>query len=111
MSRLVVSDVLRQQYGVQVVWADPVKAGAVREGEVYVPRWDWLDTLEMADAQANRYRTTLGEMAERIPTLWQTEGFDPDQIWMDKAVAEVNRAVRDAIEIYSEPKEVHTHVA
>lgn len=87
------------QYGVQVVWKDPVKAGVPTGQE---PRWADFDTKEQADNFAALYESTLGQMARRMPTLAHTPGFDPDEKWKDAAVAVVNRATRWAIEAYGE---------
>lgn len=96
-----------KQYGVQIVWEDPVSAGAITLAQhkdpdfVYEPRWSVLDTLEQADAFAESYVSTLGrkmESASRQPY----DGPDKDEPWMAHGVKEVNRAERWAVEVYGE---------
>lgn len=97
---------IKRQYGVQVVWKDPVASGAITLEQqmdpefVYEPRWAVFDSKEQADRHASSYRSTLGEMAERMPWLTQSEQFDPEEVWMANGVKEVNRAERDASEVY-----------
>lgn len=74
-------DVLKTQYGVQVVWSDPVEAGAIKEGETYVPQWMHFDVEEQADNFAESYVLKM----EAGP---------------HNGVKEVNRATRLAIEVY-----------
>lgn len=76
----------KTQYGVQVVWADPVGAGAVKKGEKYIPTWQEFDSEDQADAFVSFYR---------FPA--------PDGTMFTRAeVAEINRSTRWAIELYGE---------
>lgn len=74
------------QYGVQIVWIDPVQAGAVREGEAYDPRWMVFDTEEQADSFASIYVTKLeagphnGVAAVNRAQRWAVEEYGP---WVD----------------------------
>lgn len=87
---------MKRQYGVQVVWKDPKKAGADPDEE---PRWYAFDTQEQADSFARSYVSTVGEkLSYRTPY----DGPDKDEPWMDHDVAEVNRAERWAVEDYSD---------
>lgn len=88
----------KRQYGVQIVWNDPVKAG-VREPEAE-PRWLVFDTVEQADAFASLYKSTVGEKASAAGLPY--EGPDKNDLWMDTDVAKVNRAQRWAVEVYDE---------
>lgn len=89
---------MKRQYGVQVIWKDPKRAG-VPDGEE--SRWAAFDTLDQADRFAASYVSTLGEMAERMPWLAQTPGFDPAERWKDSSVRDVMRAERWAVEEYT----------
>lgn len=70
-----------RQYGVQVVWIDPVKAGATKPGEEYVPDWAVFPDEDKADNFAAFYIRYL----EAGP---------------HNGVKEVNRATRWAVESY-----------
>jgi hypothetical protein len=85
-----------KQYGVCIVWADPVKAGAAKTAEEYEPSWLEFDTEAQADAFASRYRSRIGDM---MP--WY-QGPDADDLWQDSAVERVDRATRWAFERYGE---------
>lgn len=74
----------KTQYGVQVVWADPVAAGATKPGESYVPDWMVFSTEESADWFAAGYEHYIGCAPE----------FG--------GVSEINRATRWAEEAYGE---------
>lgn len=75
---------MKRQYGVQLVWDDPVKAGAVKPGEDYTPKWDHFDSVAQADKFANIF----------IPSI----GLDD----YTGGIKAVNRAVRWAVEDYTE---------
>jgi hypothetical protein len=76
----------KTQYGVQIVWADPVAAGAVLRGEedTYEAKWHEFDSIEAADRFADYYVHSVGG--------------DP----LFGGVKEINRATRWALEEYGE---------
>lgn len=74
----------KTQHGVQIVWGDPVKAGAVKEGEEYVPDWQWFDQEFHATKFIEHYIYDIGK--------------DP----AFGGVAEINRGTRWAIEQYGD---------
>lgn len=76
----------KEQFGVQVVYADPVASGSCKKGEVYEPRWHWFEDKDAADRFSQRYAHEIGR----------------DPKW--GGVTEVNRATRWAIEVYGEPQ-------
>ena len=84
MARAVLRDFPHKvQYGVQVVWIDPVESGAVLPGETYVPRWAEFDDKAQADSFAAFY--------QRYVDAGPHNG-----------VKVVNRATRWAVEEYGE---------
>lgn len=89
---------MKRQYGVKVVWEDPIKAG-LQEGEE--SSWFAFDTEEQADQFQTSYAATLGQLAEKMPWLEQTEGFDPGERWKAHNVLGVMRAERWAVEEYT----------
>lgn len=68
---------VKRQYGVQIVWADPVKAGAIKPGEPYVPKWLTFDTVEQADSFAARYRFDRAVDGVNQATRWALEHYGP----------------------------------
>ncbi len=74
----------KRQYGVQIVWADPVVAGAAKPGEVYEPKWMAFESIDQADRFAELYEPRINGLPE----------FG--------GVADVNRAERWAVEQYGE---------
>lgn len=70
------------QYGVQIVWSDPVDAGAVKPGERYSPRWQHFTSREQADAFASIYLTQLdnGVAAVNRAERWAVVEYGP---WVD----------------------------
>lgn len=86
---------MKRQYGVQVVWADPKKAGADPDEE---PIWHDFDTREQADSFAAHYVNTVGGVLGWVRPY---DGPDKDEPWMAHNVAAVNRAERWAVEDYT----------
>lgn len=70
------------QYGVQIVWADPVAAGATKADEPYDPKWMSFEDIEAADRFADHFKHRLKS--------------DP----IFGGVKEINRAERWAVEQY-----------
>lgn len=93
----------KTQYGVQIVWSDPVEAGACKPGEVYVPRWMHFDDPEHAEQFARAYKSTTREkLSWMTDAEFERRGLEHDEIWLAPGVKEVNRATRIAIEVYGE---------
>lgn len=75
----------KTQYGVQIVWADPVQAGVrIKDGETYSATWQWFDEELQATKFIEHYIYNIGK--------------DPSF----GGVAEINRGTRWAVEEYGD---------
>lgn len=93
---------MKIQYGVAIVWSDPVKAGACKAGEAYVPRWHHFDDLEAADRYVRFYKAPVREKLPRDLPENLKQDIDLDATWLANNVKDVLRATRTAIEIYGD---------
>lgn len=73
---------IKTQYGVQIWWKNPVKAGVTDPAERLFPRINWFDTEGQADG-----------FTERFHPKYPAHG-----------VAKISRHIRTAIEIYGAPE-------
>lgn len=81
LERLEHSDLNRtRQYGVQVVWTNPVHAGAVKKGESYEPEWSVFAGKGAADKFTRYFQAYVGaESPNGVKELNRAERWSSEQ--------------------------------